>query len=234
MDYTLYKSRSYQSIISTGLGYYFTFFRQFLKATWRWALLFALLFAVWAMLMAVQLPAVMSTIMHQELVERVGLQTDTAQQYFYTAGGIILLALLCLVAFVLIAVKVMKRMNLLQADQNAELPHGWKTVLRQLIKPRHWGLLFMTILLGGLILCLMSGICCLPAIILAVTHFLAQEGALNGDPLGMPDYIMYLSTVTFFLTGFVLVYICMPMLMWLYYVYGSVVNYEREKSKLEI
>ena len=124
MDYELYKSRSYRSIISTGFGYYFTYFRQFLKASWRWTILFSLLFAAWAMLMAVQLPAITSSIMHEELVEKVGIQTDSAQQYLMTAGGIVVLALLCLVAGVWIAVKVLKRMNLLQGEGKTGLPRA--------------------------------------------------------------------------------------------------------------
>ena len=145
MDYELYKSRSYRSIISTGFGYYFTYFRQFLKASWRWTILFSLLFAAWAMLMAVQLPAITSSIMHEELVEKVGIQTDSAQQYLMTAGGIVVLALLCLVAGVWIAVKVLKRMNLLQGEGKTDLPKGWMTIARQLIKPRNWGILFLTL-----------------------------------------------------------------------------------------
>lgn len=48
----------------------------------------------------------------------------------------------------------------------------------------------------------------------------------------MPGYMTVLSAITFFLTGAVLVYLCMPMLTWLYYVYGSVISFEREKSKI--
>lgn len=231
MDFKLYKSRTYRSIISRGFGYYFTYFRQFFKATWRWSLLFAVLFAAWAMLMAVQLPAITAHIMHEELVAKVGIQTDSAQQYLLTAGGIAVLALLCLVTGVWIAVKVRKCMNMLQTDQQAELPRRWTTILGQILKPRHWGLLLATVIVGGLMLGILSSICCMPAIILALTHFLSQEGFLNGDALGMPDYITTLSAVTFFVTGLVLVYLWMPMLTWLYYMYGSVVTYEHEKAK---
>jgi hypothetical protein len=123
-------------------------------------------------------------------------------------------------------------MNLLQGEGKTDLPKGWMTIARQLIKPRNWGILFLTLLLGGMILGILASICCLPALILALTHFLSQEGALNGDPLGMPGYMTVLSAITFFLTGAVLVYLCMPMLTWLYYVYGSVISFEREKSKI--
>ncbi len=99
---------------------------------------------------------------------------------------------------------------------------------------RHWGHIFTTCLISGMMICVLAGICCLPAIILAQAHWASQEGFLNGDPLGMPDYINMLSFITFFLTGFVLVYLCMPMLMIAYYMYGSIETYEKEKNKIDI
>ena len=99
---------------------------------------------------------------------------------------------------------------------------------------RHWGHIFTTCLIGGLIICLLAGVCCLPTIILAQAHWASQEGFLNGDPLGMPNYINILSYITYFLTGFMLVYLCMPMLIIVYYMYGSIETYEQEKNKLAI
>jgi hypothetical protein len=96
---------------------------------------------------------------------------------------------------------------------------------------RHMGHIFTTMLIGWLIVCVLAGICCLPTIILAQAHWMSQEGFLNGDPLGMPGYITPLSFITYILTGFVLVYICMPILMIVYYMYGSIETYEQEKEK---
>ncbi len=99
---------------------------------------------------------------------------------------------------------------------------------------RHWGHIFTTCLIGGLIICLLAGVCCLPTIILAQAHWASQEGFLNGDPLGMPHYINILSYITYFLTGFILVYLCMPMLIIVYYIYGSIITFEQEKNQLAI
>jgi ABC-type Fe3+ transport system permease subunit len=99
---------------------------------------------------------------------------------------------------------------------------------------RHWGHIFTTMLISCLIVCVLAGICCLPTAILAQAHWASQEGFLNGDPLGMPGYITTLSFITYFLTGFILVYICMPILMIVYFMYGSIETYEQEKNKLDI
>ena len=107
-------------------------------------------------------------------------------------------------------------------------PHGYSTGFR------HWGHIFTVCLIGGMIIGVLLSIYGLPAIILTQANVVAQEGFLNGDSLGMPVYITLLTVVTFFLTGFVLVYICMPMILIAYYMYGSIESYEREKNKIEI
>lgn len=99
---------------------------------------------------------------------------------------------------------------------------------------RHWGHIFTTSLIGYLIIAILILLFCLPVIILAQANMMAQEGYLNGDPLGMPDYVNLLTIVTFFLTGFILVYLYMPLLMVFYYMYGSIEAYEKEKAKIKI
>ena len=99
---------------------------------------------------------------------------------------------------------------------------------------RHWGHIFTTCLIGGMIIGVLMSIFLLPAIILTQANVMAQEGFLNGDPLGMPDYVNVLTIVTFFLTGFVLIYLYLPILLVFYYMYGSIETYEKEKNKLEI
>ena len=47
----------------------------------------------------------------------------------------------------------------------------------------------------------------------------ANLGVLNGDPLGMPSHITYVSAVVFFIAGFIQVYIRMSVLFTSYYMY---------------
>lgn len=99
---------------------------------------------------------------------------------------------------------------------------------------RHWGHIFTTYVIGYLLVGVLAMVCTLPANILSKAHFASQEGFLNGDALGMPSYITPLTIGTFFLTGFILVYLCLPMVMIAYYLYGSIVSYENEKTKIDI
>lgn len=234
MDDRLLKSRSYRGIISASFGLYFAHFRLFFKATWLRALVFSVFFAALAMLLAVELPAITATVMKEELVTKVGLSQDTANQYLLVVGGIVVLALCCLASWIWIAPKVLRKLNELHASEADNLPGKWRKVFRKLLRPRHWGQLFITLLVAGLLIGVVLGVCLLPSIILAYAHFISQEGFLNGDPTGMPGYVFPLSAVTFLLTGFVMVYLCMPILLTAYYLYGSIVAYEKEEKKIDL
>ena len=316
MEYALLKNRSYRGVISTGFGLYFSHFRLFFKSSWLMALLFAAVFAALEMMLAVELPAITATIMKQELVQRVGLSMETAQQYLMTIGGILLLILLYVVVKALTMATVLNKLKEHHDTNTMTIPKRWLCISPQLmgrtlkgfiftllvmlipaivmgglfavlvrfvslapytlmvsvllvslvlvllylpllyvfmkyvLNPgnsyfsllrkacptgfSHWGHIFTTCLICGIIIGVLCGICCLPTIILAQAHFASQEGFLNGDPLGMPSYITPLSIGTFFLTGFMLVYLCMPMLMTVYYMYGSIESYENEKEKTKL
>lgn len=316
MEYALLKNRSYRGVISAGFGLYFSHFRLFFKASWIMALVFAAVFTALEMMFAVRLPAITATILKQELVQRVGLSAETAQQYLMTIGGILLLALLYMVVKALTTATVLNKLKEHHDTQTMIVPKRWfaisprlmgrtlkgfvftilvmmipalivgglfavlmrfvalapytlmasvslvSLVLVLLYLPllyvfmkyvmnvgssyfsmlrkayatglSHWGHIFTTWLIVGIMIGVLVGVCCLPTIILAQAHFASQEGFLNGDPLGMPSYIMPLSLGTFFLTGFMLVYLCMPMLMTVYYMYGSIESYENEKEKTKL
>ena len=316
MEYALFKNRSYRGVISAGLGLYFSHFRLFFKASWLMALVFAAVFTALEMLFAVELPAITATILKQELVLRVGMSAELAQQYLMTIGGILLLVMLYVVVEALTTATVLNKLKEHHDTQTMIVPKRWfaisprlmgrtlkgfvftilvmmipalivggmfavlmrfvalapytlmasvslvSLVLVLLYLPllyvfmkytmnvggsyfsmlrkayatglNHWGHIFTTCLIGGIVIGVLGAVCCLPTTILAQAHFVSQEGFLNGDPLGMPDYITPLSLGTFFLTGFILVYLCMPMLMAIYYMYGSIESYEKEKTKIDL
>ena len=316
MEYALLKNRSYRGVISAGFGLYFSHFRLFFKASWLMALVFAVVFTALEMLLAVRLPAITATILKLELVQRVGLSAEVAQQYLMTIGGILILALLYVVAKALTTATVLSKLKEHHDTNTMTIPKRWLSVSPRLMGRTlkgfvftilvmlipaiivgglfsvlmrfvalapytlmasvslvslvlvllylpllyvfmkyvmsasgsyfamlrkvyatglgHWGHIFTTWLISGMMIGVLAIVCCLPTIILAQAHFASQEGFLNGDPLGMPSYITPLSVGTFFLTGFMLVYLCMPMLMTVYYMYGSIESYENEKEKTKL
>ena len=315
MEYTLYKNRSYRSVISAGFGLYFTQFRLFFKASWIMALIYAAVFAALGTLCAIKLPAITAEIMKQTLVQHQLLAREIAEEYLITGGIFIVLALLYIVVEAFTFATVLNKLKEHQDTDKMTVPRRWFGVRTKLMGRTlkgylfsllvilipvlviagviyvllkyvalapitlevtaliatlfivllsfpliyvamkyilnkggyfsvfskaygtglsHWGHIFTTCLIGGIIISILMGIFCLPAIVLTQANVMAQEGFLNGDPLGMPDYANLLTIVTFFLTGFVLVYLYMPLLLVCYYMYGSIERYEQEKNKLKI
>lgn len=315
MEYTLYKNRSYRSVISAGFGLYFTQFRLFFKASWIMALIYAAVFAALGSLCAIKLPAITAEIMKQTLVQHQLLTREIAEEYLITGGIFIVLALLYIVVEAFTFATVLNKLKEHQDTDKMMVPRRWFGVRTKLMGRTlkgylfsllvilipvlviagviyvllkyvalapitlevtaliatlfivllsfpliyvamkyilnkggyfsvfskaygtglsHWGHIFTTCLIGGIIISILMGIFCLPAIVLTQANVMAQEGFLNGDPLGMPDYANLLTIVTFFLTGFVLVYLYMPLLLVCYYMYGSIERYEQEKNKLKI
>jgi hypothetical protein len=143
-----------------------------------------------------------------------------------TTTSLILAIAIILLAFPLVYVAMKYILNKGQAYFSV-LSKSYGTGLR------HWGHIFTTCLVAGMIISILVGLFCLPIIILTQAHVLAQEGYLNGDPLGMPDYVNLLTIVTFFITGFILVYLYMPLLLVYYYMYGSIEAYEKEKANIK-
>lgn len=315
MEYTLYKNRSYRSVISAGFGLYFTQFRLFFKASWIMALIYAAVFAALGSLCAIKLPAITAEIMKQTLVQHQLLTREIAEEYLITGGIFIVLTLLYIVVEAFTFATVLNKLKEHQDTDKMMVPRRWFGVRTKLMGRTlkgylfsllvilipvlviagviyvllkyvalapitlevtaliatlfivllsfpliyvamkyilnkggyfsvfskaygtglsHWGHIFTTCLIGGIIISILMGIFCLPAIVLTQANVMAQEGFLNGDPLGMPDYANLLTIVTFFLTGFVLVYLYMPLLLVCYYMYGSIERYEQEKNKLKI
>jgi hypothetical protein len=76
----------------------------------------------------------------------------------------------------------------------------------------------------------------LPAHILFLANYHAQMGVLIGDPLGMPSYMTALTFCTFVLCSMLYFYVCLPLLLNGYYIYGSIEaeTKEHEKQQLDL
>ena len=59
-------------------------------------------------------------------------------------------------------------------------------------------------------------------------------GVLNGDPAGMPDYVLWLSIVVFLIAGFLKAYVWMTIICPFYLVRVTVALKEKEKKEFNI
>lgn len=96
---------------------------------------------------------------------------------------------------------------------------------------RHFGYIFVIDFFVVLVIMVATYVLQLPAVIISTANYEANLGVVFGDPLGMPSYIVPLTAVVFFVSGFMQAYIRMSALFPLYYMYGSIETQEKEKKQ---
>lgn len=94
---------------------------------------------------------------------------------------------------------------------------------------RHLGSIFIVTLVVAIVTSLLSLVVQLPANILYVANLQSQLGVLQGDPIGMPDYMGRLNFAIFALMGFLQGYIHLSTIFPYYFLYGSIEKQEEER-----
>lgn len=108
----------------------------------------------------------------------------------------------------------------------------WSVVFKHFgTSMRYWGRQFVVLLVCMIVLGLLYSIVSLPEIILYQANWQARIGVVGGDALGMPNYITTLTFITCALSTFMQLYIWLPLLFCLYYMYGAI-DTRTESKKL--
>lgn len=96
---------------------------------------------------------------------------------------------------------------------------------------RHAGLIAVVALVTVIICACAWMLTSVPALILGVANIQAQAGALYGDPLGMPEYMFWLTIGVFTLASFMQAYIYLAYFFPIRYALGSAVANEQERQE---
>jgi len=103
---------------------------------------------------------------------------------------------------------------------------GLKTYLR------HSGVV-LTVAFATFIICaaiwLLTSV---PAIILGIANIYATDGALYGDPIGMPSYMLWLTIAVFTMTSLMQAYIYLAFLFPVRFAFGSAAATDAERAQL--
>lgn len=102
---------------------------------------------------------------------------------------------------------------------------GWKKGFK------HWGYIFVTVLLLYLCIMVMSIIIFIPLGICSFAQTISAAGVADGDASGMPGYFNILFFVVAAISFFVYSFISVFSLSVAYYMYGNIEAYEREKEQ---
>ena len=71
----------------------------------------------------------------------------------------------------------------------------------------------------------------MPGVIITIANVKAYIGALEGDPLGMPDYLPTLSFIAFTIAGFIQAFVHLWSVFPLYYTIDTIKQKEINKKK---
>ena len=137
-----------------------------------------------------------------------------------------LVSLLCLAFYLPMSNAFMK-----YAVEDITLKSGfWPSVKMSF---RHWGLLFITYFLMGLIISVICIIVMMPYLILTLAQAQSSSGVAMGDPSGLPASFSWLVAVTYALTFFVMAVVAVWPMLTAYFLYGSIEQLEIERKKSE-
>lgn len=199
MEYTLYKNRSYRSVISAGFGLYFTQFRLFFKASWIMALIYAAVFAALGTLCAIKLPAITAEIMKQTLVQHQLLAREIAEEYLITGGIFIVLTLLYIVVEAFTFATVLNKLKEHQDTDKMTVPRKWFGVRTKLMGRTLKGYLFSLLVI------------LIPVLVIAgVIYVLLKYVALAPITLEVTALI---ATLFIVLLSFPLIYVAMKYIL---------------------
>ena len=105
--------------------------------------------------------------------------------------------------------------------------HLWKSFKTGF---RHWGFLFLTFFMMGLLLLCLFVVLFMPLGLLSTAQSQSLAGVLMGDPSGLPNHMLLLQFVTALVTFFIFAFILAWSVLVLYHAYGSIEQKEIERK----
>lgn len=105
---------------------------------------------------------------------------------------------------------------------------GWK------IGMKHWGYIFITLLVVTICMTVVTMILSLPLTILFTAYGISLQGVAMGDEAGLPGYFIPLAFVVSLFSYFIYFILTIFPLFAIYYIYGSIEAKEQEKRNLKL
>ena len=129
---------------------------------------------------------------------------------------------LAVIVYLYLSNRILHKRSFLEKTENASAA-GWM---------RHLGMVLLVGIVCLFIVAILTLFTSLPSIIMMAANWESQMGVMNGDPLGMPSYVMWLSIGAFLLAGFLQAYIWLTTICPMYLAKTSIVLQEQERKAL--
>ena len=129
---------------------------------------------------------------------------------------------LAVIVYLYLSNRIMHKRGFLEKTEETNVG-GWM---------RHLGMVLLVGIVCLFIVAILTLFTSLPSIIMMAANWESQMGVLNGDPLGMPSYVMWLSIGAFLLAGFLQAYVWLTTICPMYLTKTSIVLQEQERKAL--
>ena len=96
---------------------------------------------------------------------------------------------------------------------------------------RHLGMVLLVAIFCFVIVTILTLFTSLPSVIIMAANWESQMGVINGDPVGMPSYVMWLSIGAFLIAGFLRAYVWLTILCPRYLTKASIAMQEKEREE---
>ena len=96
---------------------------------------------------------------------------------------------------------------------------------------RHLGMVLLVAIFCFVIVAILTLFTSLPSVIIMAANWESQMGVINGDPVGMPSYVMWLSIGAFLIAGFLRAYVWLTILCPRYLTKASITMQEKEREE---
>ena len=129
---------------------------------------------------------------------------------------------LAVIVYLYLSNRILHKRSFLEKTEKASAA-GWM---------RHLGMVLLVGIVCLFIVAILTLFTSLPSIIMMAANWESQMGVMNGDPLGMPSYVMWLSIGAFLFAGFLQAYIWLTTICPMYLAKTSIVLQEQERKAL--
>ena len=129
---------------------------------------------------------------------------------------------LAVIVYLYLSNRILHKRSFLEKTEKASAA-GWM---------RHLGMVLLVGIVCLFIVAILTLFTSLPSIIMMAANWESQMGVMNGDPLGMPSYVMWLSIGAFLLAGFLQAYVWLTTICPMYLTKTSIVLQEQERKAL--
>ena len=129
---------------------------------------------------------------------------------------------LAVIVYLYLSNRILHKRSFLEKTEKASAA-GWM---------RHLGMVLLVGIVCLFIVAILTLFTSLPSIIMMAANWESQMDVMNGDPLGMPSYVIWLSIGAFLLAGFLQVYIWLTTICPMYLAKTSIVLQEQERKAL--